>query len=293
MTRQYAKLCDRPDFDDPALIAVLREVQQDPDPATHVERKAWEMGMLALFLEDTGKLDDRSEVLAVGAGTEPILYWLANRVGRVVATDIYGEGDFAGREASASMLGAPQSHAPFPYRENRLEARWMDARRLDFADESFDAVYSLSSIEHFGSPADIARSASEIGRVLRPGGHAFIVTECFVRRDPRDAAPVDFAVRLLTFGRRRPLATLRRRAVLDDVFTPRELRGRIIEPSGLDLMQPLDLRLSPRAWDNVARYAPGTCDVLTSSGSFYPHILLEVSRSVFTSVCLPMEKPRP
>jgi len=293
LRRQYAKLCDRLDFDDPALIAAMREVQSDPDPATHVERKLWEMGMLALFMEETGQLDDRSEVLAVGAGTEPILYWLANRVGRVVGTDIYGEGDFAGREATASMVDAPQRYAPFAYREDRLEARWMDARRLDFYDESFDAVYSLSSIEHFGSPADIARSAREVGRVLRPGGVAFIVTECFARRDPRDAAPVDFAVRLLTLGRRRPLATPRRRAALDDVFTPRELRRRIVEPSGLELMQPLDLRLSPGSWDNVARYAPGGCNVVTPSGSFYPHVLLGVSRSVFTSVCLPMAKPRP
>lgn len=293
MRRHYAKLCDRPDFDDPALVAAMREVQPEPDPATHIERKAWEMGMLALFLEETGKLDDSSEVLAVGAGTEPILYWLANRVGRVVATDIYGEGSFAGREATASMIDDPSRYAPFAYREDRLEAKWMDARRLDFEDESFDAVYSLSSIEHFGSPADIAQSAREIGRVLRPGGHAFIVTECFARRDPRDAAPVGFAVRLLSLGRRRPLATPRRRDALDDVFTPRELRKRIAEPSGLQLMQPLDLRLSSASWHNVARYAPGTCNVVTPSGNFYPHILLTVRSSVFTSVCLPMVKLRP
>ena len=292
LTRQYAKLCDLPDFDDPALVAAMRQVQHDPDPSTHIERKLWEMGMLALFLEETGQLDDASEVLAVGAGTEPILYWLANRVGRVVATDIYGEGDFAGREATASMVDCPQGYAPFEYRQDRLEARWMDARRLQFPDESFDVVYSLSSIEHFGSPADIAQSAREIGRVLRPGGHAFVVTECFARHDPRDAAPVDFAVRLLTLGRRRPLATLRRRAALDDVFTPRELRKSIVEPSGLELMQPLDLRLSPGSWDNVARYEAGTCNVVTPTGSFYPHVLLGVARSVFTSVCLPMVKPR-
>ena len=41
---------------------------------------------------------------------------------------------------------------------------------LEFEDGSFDAVFSLSSIEHFGSWADIRRSAEEIGRVLRPGG---------------------------------------------------------------------------------------------------------------------------
>ena len=293
LSRQYVKLCDLRDFDDPELVAAMREIQREPDPATHVERKTWEMGMLALFLRDAGRLDERSEVLAVGAGTEPVLFWLANRVGRVVATDIYGEGDFAGREASASMLEDAAAFAPFPYREDRLEARWMDARQLDFPDESFDAVYSLSSIEHFGSPQDIARSASELGRVLRPGGHAFVVTECFVRRHVRDTAPFEFAVRAATLGRHKATATLRRRSrALDDVFSTRELRSRIVGPSGMRLMQPLDGTLSPETWDNLARYAEGSHDIVTPSGSFYPHILLQVSRSVFTSVCLAMEKPR-
>ena len=88
----------------------------------------------------------------MGAGDERILFWLANHVGEVVATDIYGEGDFAGREAGGSMLVDPAAHAPFPYREDRLSVLWMDARELAFPDASFDVVYSLSSLEHFGGP---------------------------------------------------------------------------------------------------------------------------------------------
>jgi hypothetical protein len=56
------------------------------------------------------------------------------------------------------------------------------------------------------------------------------------------------------------------------------LRTRIVGPSGLRLMQPLDLTLSPESW--------GTVDNTT-----YPLILVRISRSVFTSVCLVMEKP--
>ena len=99
-----------------------------------------------------------------------MLFWLANRVGKVVATDIYGEGIFSGLEADRTMLNDPASFSPYPYRESHLEARHMDAKQLEFEDGSFDAVFSLSSIEHFGSWADIRRSAEEIGRVLRPGG---------------------------------------------------------------------------------------------------------------------------
>jgi SAM-dependent methyltransferase len=189
------------------------------------------------------------------------------------------------------MLEDPASHSPFPYREDRLEVLWMDGRRLDFPDASFDVVFSLSSIEHFGSPADIARSAAEIGRVLRPGGHAFVVTECLVRLHPLDRAGADFAIRLATLGRRNRLATPRRRQNLGEAFTPRELGRRIVRPSGLRLMQPLDTTLSPESWDNLARYPRGSQELVTRSGSFYPHILLQAARSVFTSACLPLQKP--
>jgi SAM-dependent methyltransferase len=289
LSRQYAKLCDLQDFEDPALLAALRDILPERDPLAHIERKVWEYAMLALFLEDVGRLHDGTEALAIGAGDERILFWLANRLGRVVATDIYGEGDFAGREAEPSMLEDPAAHAPFPYREDRLEVRWMDARELDFPDESFDAVFSISSIEHFGSPAAIERSAREMGRVLRPGGHAFVVTECFVRRHPLNAAPVDFGVRLLTLGHRRGGARPRRRAVVDQVFTTRELRSRIVEPSGLRLMQSVDLTLSPESWENLTVSGPGG-RLEPASGDYWPHILLRSDRSVFTSVCLPMER---
>lgn len=290
LSRRYAKLCDVRDFDDPALLGVLREILPERDPAAHVERKVWEFAMLALFLEETGRLHDGTEALAIGAGDERIVFWLANRLGRVVATDIYGGGAFAGREAGRSMLEDPASHAPFPYREDRLEVRWMDARALDFPDASFDVVFSLSSIEHFGSPAEIARSAREMGRVLRASGHALVATECFVRRHPLNAAPVDLAVRLASLGTRRRRATLRRRGVVDEVFTPRELRRRVVRPSGLRLLQPLDLSVSGESWANLTRLHPdGRLE--PASGGYWPHLLLQSDRSVFTSVCLPLQKP--
>jgi SAM-dependent methyltransferase len=286
--RQFAKLCDVRDWDDPELLRVLREILPERDPAAHVERKVWEFAMLALFLEQTGRMGEQTEALAVGAGDERIVFWLANRLGRVVATDIYGEGDFAEREAGSSMLRDPASHAPFPYREDRLEVRWMDARRLEFPDESFDVVFSLSSFEHFGGPDDVAAASRELGRVLRPGGHAFVVTECFVDRHPLNAAPVDLAVKLATLGTKRRRAGLRRRAVVVEVFTPRELERLIVQPSGLDLMQPLDLELPDASRVNVTR----TDDdgLHPDSGDYWPHVILKADRSLFTSVALPMQK---
>ena len=285
--RQLAKLCDVRDWDDADFVRVVREILPERDPATHMERKVWEFAMLALFLEATGRMNEQTEALAVGAGDERIVFWLANRLGRVVATDIYGEGDFAEREAKSSMLANPAAHAPFPYREDRLEVRWMDARRLDFPDASFDVVFSLSSFEHFGTPDDVAAASAELGRVLRPGGHAFIATECFIRRHWSNAAPVDAAVRAATFGRKRRRAGFRRRAVVVEVFTPSELERLIVAPSGLELMQPLDLAQPPLV--NVTRTDAG--GLHPESGDYWPHVILEASRSLFTSVSLPLRKP--
>ena len=47
-----------------------------------------------------------------------------------------------------------------------------DATNLRFADGTFDKVFSLHTIEHLQHPGALI---SEIGRVLKPGGKAFIV----------------------------------------------------------------------------------------------------------------------
>jgi SAM-dependent methyltransferase len=285
--RQVAKLCDVRDFEDADVLRVLREILPERDPLAHVERKVWEFAMLALFLEEVGRLHEGTTALAIGAGDERMVFWLANRIGRVVATDIYGEGSFAEREATATMLTDSASHAPFPYREDRLAVEYADARSLPFPDDSFDVAFSLSSIEHFGGPGDVARAAREMGRVLKPGGHALVVTECFVRLHPLETALADSAVRAVSLGRKRRGATPRRRLI--EGFTPRELRSRIVAPSALELLQPLDLSLSPESWENLTiTHGDGTLSPAT--GEFYPHVLLQSGRSVFTSVCLPLRK---
>lgn len=277
------KLCDRRDFDDPALRGRIREIVPGLAPEAELERKYWEYAMLALFLEEVGALREDARLLAVGAGHEAVLFWLANRVGRVVATDIYGAGGFAEGEAEASMLEDPAAFAPYPYPEERLEVRWMDARALDFPDASFDAVFSLSSIEHFGGPRDVARAAAEIGRVVRPGGHAFVVTEAFVRRHPLDSPLVQTAIRVATLGRLARTATPRRRVV--EVFTPRELRSRIVRPSGLRLVQEPALELSPETFESITRWGgDGPVERRT------PHILLQAHGAPWTSICLALEK---
>src|SRR5207253_10292090 len=52
------------------------------------------------------------------------------------------------------------------------EFRAADAESLDFADESFDLVYSHGVLHH---TPDIAAAVSEIHRVLKPRGQAIIM----------------------------------------------------------------------------------------------------------------------
>jgi ubiquinone/menaquinone biosynthesis C-methylase UbiE len=49
----------------------------------------------------------------------------------------------------------------------------MDARALEFPDESFDLIYSFHALEHIPGPKDAVR---EMSRVLRPGGRYLIGT---------------------------------------------------------------------------------------------------------------------
>jgi SAM-dependent methyltransferase len=156
-----------------------------PDfPAGHEYRKHWEVAMAAMTLERCGALHPGAEVLGVGAGNEPTVFWLTRRVRRVFATDLYMDAGVWHEFAPASMLTDPGIHWPFEWNRRRLVVQHMDALELRYEDRSFDAVFSSSSLEHFGGLAEARRSMEEAFRVLRPGGVLTLATEFRVQGPP-------------------------------------------------------------------------------------------------------------
>ena len=121
--------------------------------------------------------DNRNLALGVGAGKEHTSFFLTNFFRWVFATDLYASSgwDYA---SPPEMLIEPEKVGPrWDYNPRRLVVQHMDGTNLRFEDNTFDFIFSCSSIEHFGRPDDIIRAAREMGRVLKPGGIIAISTE--------------------------------------------------------------------------------------------------------------------
>ena len=167
---QLCELANPAKWDNDEWLAILRSLGLSDDKLS-MHRKPYEFTQLIFGCQRLGALRDDADVLSVGAGHELVLYWLANRVRRVVATDMY-EGvwqDVQGREGDPEVIHKPEEYAPFPYRKDHLVFMKMDGRQLAFDNDTFDVTYSLSSIEHFGGVDGAAATIAEMGRVLKPG----------------------------------------------------------------------------------------------------------------------------
>lgn len=87
-----------------------------------------------------------------------------------------------GARAFGVDISAPiviQARASFTPGSQKLRGAVGDVRELPFRDASFDAIYSMGTIEHF---EETERAVDEMARVLKPGGRAIIGVPN--RRDP-------------------------------------------------------------------------------------------------------------
>ncbi len=230
-------------------------------PLGHENAKIWETVQGWRALRDLNALGDNAEVLGVGAGAEPLIFWLTNHAKRVFATDLYAARD-GWQEADASMLASPGDLCPpaMPFNERRLVVQHMNAMSLKYEDNSFAAVFSCGSVEHFGKLENVTKAATEMGRVLKPGGILSLATEF------RLSGPAGTGI---------PGVIL---------FTPEMLERYIIKPSGLT---PVD-KLRVGATD-VAPYAYPLAEAV-HHGIRPRSICLSQDGYVWTSVSLCLRK---
>ncbi len=243
---QLCELVNPAKWDNEEWIGILRSLGLSDDKLS-MHRKPYEFTQLIFGSQRLGALRDDAHVLSVGAGHELVLYWLANRAERVIATDMY-EGvwqDVQGREGDPDVIQRPEGYAPFPYRKDHLVFMKMDGRYLAFDDCTFDLAYSLSSIEHFGGMSGAIATIREMGRVLKPGGILALATE-YVLSGPSH----------------------------DETFQPEEFEELIHQP-GLELVEPFD--------DKVYRRYEYRAIDLYANPYQTPHMVVRFGDTVFTT----------
>jgi len=227
-------------------------------------RKVWEIESIMAVLKYYGILGDTTaSVLSTGAGTEATPFLIAPHVQWVFMTDLYLDmTPWSTWSQPGDILRNPEVVFPHDTPLNVIPMH-MDMRELKFPDNSFDAVFCTSSIEHLDSLADVHKAAKEIGRVLRPGGVAIVVTEFKV-----DGEGNKFDNVLL--------------------FTENDLRSDIVKPSGLTLVEGGEDAFTVDNDTLATEWALG--DIIEKGK--WPEVegVLSQKGFKFTSVCLIMTK---
>jgi SAM-dependent methyltransferase len=243
------RLCYVEDLENSEIREILSSLQRN------FTRRSWEWAIAIVAMRRFGKLNNNSKAIGIASSKEPLLFYLANHVNHVYATDLYNS--TIDRDTPLDFPENPKKYAPFPYKEDALTALRRDATNLEFPSESFDIAFSISSIEHFGGEnhSGALRCLKEVERILNTGGIATISTEYILN----DKEHPEFFNRI---------------TICQDLINKLEK---------LQLVEPLDLRITTRTLDT----AMGAYD---TEGITHPHILLRYGDLLFTSVMLVFQK---
>jgi glycosyltransferase involved in cell wall biosynthesis/SAM-dependent methyltransferase len=269
----YNKACAIEDFRDPSLASLIREIFPMEAassgaffPVGYEDRQHWEIAMAVRAFRDFSVLRRDATILGVGAGTERMLFYLTEKVGTVIATDLYLSPGRWSTDAPAGMLVEPERFSKYSFDRSRLTVQHMDGRLLDLPDGSVDAVYSSSSIEHFGDWISVAASAYEMGRVLKPGGVLSFATELLIA-GPTNAEGWEGGL----------------------LFDKDKLRRYVVEASGLEPVDPLDTTVTDPTLATPRDLAMSGDDI-RDGRPYLPHLVLRHGGRVFGSVHMVLRK---
>ncbi|HEX4795565.1 MAG TPA: class I SAM-dependent methyltransferase [Humisphaera sp.] len=110
-------------------------------------------------------------VLDVGCGRGLLLIGAAKRLttGKAIGVDIWQAADLSGNHPDAARENARLEGV-----SDRVEVKDGDARRLPFADGTFDLVVTTGVLHNIYNAAERDTAVREIARVLKPGGHVLL-----------------------------------------------------------------------------------------------------------------------
>ncbi len=275
------RLCYIEDWDNKELRNVVNELQNTiyesyikrkgwsnkitpPHNRGVIHKKDWEWALGIIAMKRIGKLNKNSKALGVASAHEKILFYLANKLNHVYATDLY---DPKFTYIPSDFPENPRKYAPFPYKEDALTALRMHATKLEFPSESFDIAFSFSSIEHFGGEnhSGALKGLREIERVLKLGGIAVITSEYILN----DKEHIEF---------------FNKRTIYSDLLDKIE---------SLKLVEPLDLRITTKTVDAVMDFNDAHYWNSTNDDNFrktHPYIIIRIKDILFTSVMLVFQK---
>jgi SAM-dependent methyltransferase len=192
----YCKACNledfaRPEFSDFIRSAFLHDLVRHGEafPRGHERRHYWRTALLARTLADHGVLGPDAEVLGVGAGNEPAVFWLTNKARRVFAADRYLEPGSLAQAQCGGMMAAPDRHWPASWNRRRLVVQHMPPHDLRFPDESLDAAFAVGVLDDCHADELLGRTLDELARVLRPGGVLSLTFELRLEGPPAGAGP--------------------------------------------------------------------------------------------------------
>ena len=279
MKASYSKVIDLADFEDPDFRPFLQQVRGDielPEESSVVfpDARHWECAMMLRAFAGQGIITPQARFAGVGAGTGSAGFLLAQAGGIVFAADRYLEVTPWTNIAPAAMMVRPDQFANHPLPRGSVIPVHADPRSLNLPDGFFDGAYALGTLEHLGSLEAAAAACEEIGRILKPGGVASIVTS-FRLEGPNDSRWFDDAHIL---------------------FTPALIQEYIVIPSGLELLGEILTYPSERTYDNRPTLLDFTlpADEMRSvqdKRDSIPNLVLFHKGFLFCSVHLALRKP--